>query len=103
MFQITENDINMILKDYQIDAECSSYTELQRYDYEEDDPASKNVRLIVKAELRDGCSLVLRFKNEEDAPQEVIEAQSRFAAQSTSTEAKSPRSSASRCSRRRTR
>ena len=80
MFQITENDINIILKDYNFDAECSSYTELQRYDYEEDDPASKNVRLIVKVELRDGCSLVLRFKNEEDAPQDVIEAQSRFAA-----------------------
>ena len=41
MFQITENDINIVLKDYHIDAECSSYTELQRYDYEEDDPASK--------------------------------------------------------------
>ena len=80
MFQITENDINIVLKDYHIDTKCSSYTELQRYDYEEDDPASKNVRLIVKVELRDGCSLVLRFKNEEDAPQDVIEAQSRFAA-----------------------
>lgn len=80
MFQITENDINIILKDYNFDAECSSYTELQRYDYEEDDPASKNVRLIVKVELKDGCSLVLRFKYEEDAPQDVIEAQSRFAA-----------------------
>ncbi len=80
MFQITVNDINIILKDYHIDAECSSYTELQRYDYEEDDPATKNVRLIVKVELKDGCSLVLRFKNEEDAPQDVIEAQSRFAA-----------------------
>ena len=41
MFQITENDINIILKDYNFDAECSSYAELQRYDYEEDDPASK--------------------------------------------------------------
>ena len=80
MFQITENDINIVLKDYHFDAECSSYTELQRYDYEEDDPASKSVRLIVKVELKDGCSLVLRFKNEEDAPQDVIEAQSRFAA-----------------------
>ena len=79
MFQITGSDINNILREYHIGAACSSYTELQRYDYEEDDPASKNVRLIVKAELDNGCSLVLRFKNEEDAPQEVIEAQSRFA------------------------
>ncbi len=80
MFMITENDINTILGDYHIDAECSSFTELQRYHYEKDDPESREVRLIVRAELEDGRSLVLRFKNEEDAPQDVIEAQSRFAA-----------------------
>jgi len=80
MFMITDNDINTILRDYHIDAECSSFTELQRYHYEKDDPESREVRLIIKADLEDGRSLVLRFKNEEDAPQDVIEAQSRFAA-----------------------
>ncbi len=80
MFMITADDIQPVLRDYHIDAECSSFTELQRYHYEKDDPASRQVRLIVKAELRDGPSLVIRFKNEEDAPQDVIEAQSRFAA-----------------------
>ena len=80
MFTVTIDDIKTILRDYHINAECSSFTELQRYDYEEDDPASKQVRLIVKAGLEDGHSLVIRFKNEEDAPQDVIEAQCRFAA-----------------------
>ena len=79
MFKVTNNDINIILRDYRIDAECSSYTELQRYYYEKDDPTSKQVRLIIRADLEDSRSLVLGFKNEEDAPQEIIEAQSRFA------------------------
>lgn len=80
MFTITADDIKTILRDYHINAACSSYTELQRYHYEEDDPSSREVRLIVKARLENGHSLVIRFKNEEDAPQDVIEAQSRFAA-----------------------
>lgn len=80
MFKVKADDINSILRDYHIDAVCSSFSELQRYHYEEDDPASRQVRLIVKAELEDGRSLVLRFKYEEDAPKDVIEAQSRFAA-----------------------
>ncbi len=80
MFSVTIDDIKTILRDYHINAECSSFTELQRYHYEEDDPTSKQVRLIVKAGLEDGHSLVIRFKNEEDAPQDVIEAQCRFAA-----------------------
>ena len=80
MFAVTVDDIKTILRDYHINAGCSSFTELQRYHYEEDDPTSRQVRLIVKARLEDGHSLVIRFKNEEDAPQNVIEAQSRFAA-----------------------
>lgn len=79
MFTITKQDINSILRDYSINAECSSFTELQRYYYEKEDSASKQVRLIVKTDLTNGCSLVMRFKNEDDAPQDVIEAQSRFA------------------------
>ncbi len=80
MFTVTIDDIRTILRDYHINAECSSFTELQRYHYEENDPTSKQVRLIVKARLEDGHSLVIRFKNEEDAPQDVIEEQCRFAA-----------------------
>ena len=80
MFTITERDIQKILFDYGIEGVCAAFSELQRYHYEKDDPASRQVRLIVKAVLESGASFVVRFKNEDDAPLEVIEAQSRFAA-----------------------
>ena len=80
MFTINESDINAIFQNYGIHAGCSSFKELQRYYYEKDDPESRQVRLIIRADLTDGRSFVLRFKNEDDAPQEIIEEQSRFAA-----------------------
>ena len=79
MFTVTKNDLQTVIRDYGIAGDCHSFCELQRYRYEANDPASKQVRLIVKAELQDGNSLVIRFKNEDDAPPEIIEAQSRFA------------------------
>ena len=79
VFTITENDIQNILLDYGIKGACTSFCELQRYHYEEDDPTSRQVRLIIRAEFDNGTVLVIRFKNEDDAPIEVIEAQSRFA------------------------
>ena len=80
MFTVSEKDIRPILRDYGIRAGDFTFRELERYRYEEEDPASRQVRLIVKADLGPGRSLVLRFRNEDDAPQEIIEAQSRFAA-----------------------
>lgn len=80
MLTITLQEICAVLRDYGIEPECVSFSELERYDYEQDDADSKQVRLIVRADLANGRSLVLRFKNEEDAPPDVIEAQSRFAA-----------------------
>ena len=79
MFTITKRDIDIILHDYGFQSECQTFAELQRYYYEKDDPESRQVRLIIRADLVDGRSLVLRFKNEDDAPQDTIEAQSRFA------------------------
>lgn len=79
MFTITEKDVQNVLKDYGIEGACTAICELQRYHYEEDDPSSKQVRLIIRAELDNGKQLVIRFKSEDDAPMEVIEAQSRFA------------------------
>ena len=80
MFTITESDVQSVLMDFGIEAPCASFCELQRYRYEKDDPASRQVRLIVRADLENGASYVVRFKNEDDAPMELIEAQSRFAA-----------------------
>ena len=80
MFTVTDQDIRTVLHDYDIQTESFSFAELERYHYEEEDPESRQVRLIVKVTLQDDRALVLRFKNEEDAPQEIMEAQSRFAA-----------------------
>lgn len=80
MFTITDKDICMVLHDYEMQTDSFSFAELERYHYEEEDPESRQVRLIVKVNLQDDRALVLRFKNEDDAPQEIMDAQSRFAA-----------------------
>lgn len=79
MFSITLEDVASILRDYGIASGISNISELQRYHYERDDPNSKEVRLIVKVDLEDASSLVIRFKNEEDVTLELIECQSQFA------------------------
>lgn len=79
MFNIACKDIEKILRDYQIFTKMNGFSELQRYHYESDDPNSKEVRLIVKVDLEDETSLVVRFKNEKDVTIELIESQSQFA------------------------
>lgn len=95
MLKITENDINGIFCDYGIPGRCRSFDELQRYDYEDYDPAGRYVRLIVKAETEDGRTFVLRFKNEEDVTPGIVEAQSRFAAALKERGIETPRTYAS--------
>ncbi len=73
MFTVTEKDIRIVLDDYGIQVENLTFTELERYNYDEEDPQTKQVRVIVKADLSNDHALVLRFKNEDDAPQEIIE------------------------------
>ena len=80
MFSITLEDVMSILHDYDIAVRINNISELQRYHYERNDPKSKEVRLIVKVDLEDASSLVIRFKNEEDVTLELIESQSQFAA-----------------------
>ena len=79
MFEISLADVNLILSDYAVPA-ATHWTELQRYHYEKKDPNSKEVRLIVRAYLADGTSLVIRFKNEHGVTLDLVEAQCRFAA-----------------------
>lgn len=95
MLKITEADINGIFGDYGIPGRCRSFDELQRYDYEDCEPAGKYVRLIVKAETEDGRSFVLRFKNEDDVTPDIVEAQSRFAAALRERGIETPRAYAS--------
>ncbi len=66
MFAVTKEDISRILNDFGIFLGVTAFSELQRYHYEEDDPASKEVRLIIKVELESGQAVVIRFKNESD-------------------------------------
>lgn len=79
IFTVNLQDISRIAHDFGISSSVVAFSELQRYRYEEDDPASKEVRLIVKAELNDGGAVVIRFKNESDVTLETVNAQSRFA------------------------
>lgn len=79
MFNISNENIEYILQDYNIFAEIRSVSELQRYHYERNDPNSKEVRLIVKVDLEDASPLVIRFKNEKDITLDLIENQSQFA------------------------
>lgn len=80
MFIVDQADINRILRDYGVWGKIKCFSELQRYDYEQNDYNAKNgVRLIVKAELESGLPLVIRFKNEADVTIEIVESQSCFA------------------------
>ncbi len=79
MFTVTKGDISLILNDFGIFSNVITFSELQRYHYEKNKPASKEVRLIIKANLNNGQSVVVRFKNESDVTLELINAQSRFA------------------------
>lgn len=79
MFTVTREDISSILEDFDIASKVIGFAELERYHYEKDNPQSKEVRLIIKADLDNGQSVVIRFKNEEDVTFDMITAQSRFA------------------------
>lgn len=80
MLKISIYDIEMILNDFEVPSKAVSFVELQRYDYENNKPDLKEVRLIVKAELNNGSSVVIRFKNEFGESLDLIEKQSEFAA-----------------------
>ena len=79
MFIVDRFDIDAILKDFGSFGAVKSVSELQRDHYEQNDPNSKEVRLIVKAGTASGEALVIRFKNESDVTKEIMESQCRFA------------------------
>lgn len=80
MFTVTEREIDPILRDFGIQADCAKLHELERYHYEKEDPSSTELRLIVKAELTDDRAVVIRLKNEKDVTLDIVNEQSRFAA-----------------------
>lgn len=79
MFKISLSDISKILLDYSIGENATGFSELQRYDYDGNNAGSKNVRLIIRVDLEGRSPVVMRFKNENNVNEEIVEAQSRFA------------------------
>lgn len=79
MFIVDINDIESILKDYHIFSKIIQITELQRYDYEKSNSLQKEVRLVIKVDLEELPSLVIRLKNESGVTIELIESQCEFA------------------------
>lgn len=66
------------MRQFGICEEISGTEELLRYHYERDNPGSKEVRLILKAAFPDRAPVVVKFKNERDITQALIQAQSAF-------------------------
>lgn len=79
MFTVERPDVERVLRDYGIPETLREFSELQRYHYERYDPDSREVRLILRLTLEGRAPLVLRFKNEEDVTQALLEGQCRFA------------------------
>lgn len=79
MFEVSIAEINTILQDYSFSSVATHFTELQRYNYQKTDPNSKQVRLIIRVYLSDSTSVVIRFKNENDVTQALMESQCQFA------------------------
>ena len=79
MFTVERPDVERVLRDYGIPETLRDFSELQRYHYERYDPDSREVRLILRLTLEGSAPLVLRFKNEEDVTQALLESQCRFA------------------------
>ncbi|MGI6691601.1 MAG: phosphotransferase enzyme family protein [Christensenellales bacterium] len=80
MFDVSMETVARILRDFHVPSKPVGFSELRRYHYERDDPASKEVRLIVRVALESGEAVVIRFKNEAGVSLDLINAQSRFAA-----------------------
>lgn len=79
MLQISLEDLERILTDFGICAKALAFSELQRDDYAQNGPDSKEVRLIVRVDLDQSPPLVVRLKHERDVTIDLIESQCRFA------------------------
>lgn len=90
MFEVTLGDIQKIVNEYRIDECPTAFYELQRYNYDEENQDSKEVRLIIKVVFEKHSAVVIRFKNEQNVTKERIEAQCSFAVQLSNGGIKTP-------------
>lgn len=79
MFCVEKREIQQVLQDYGICSVLKEFTELQSCYNEQNDLNCQEVRLIIRADLEDASSLVVRFKNEKGVTQELLESQCCFA------------------------
>lgn len=77
MFNIEKSDIKKVLARFGVEAELLSTETLLRYSYPDD---TRQVRLIMKCNMRCAAPLIVKFKNEEGVTRETIEAQCAFSA-----------------------
>ena len=78
MLTVEINELQAILAEYEITETVTQVEELLRYNYENHDPDSREVRLILKLLFLDRNPLVIKFKNEMDVTGELIEKQTEF-------------------------
>ena len=79
MLKVTLSDIQQIMNDYHITERAAGFSELQRYNYDNNNKSSKEIRLIIKVTFEKHSPVVTRFKNEKNVTEEMIEKQSKFA------------------------
>lgn len=79
MLKVTLSDIQQIMNDYHITERAAGFSELQRYNYDNNNKSSKEIRLIIKVTFEKHSPVVMRFKNEKNVTEEMIEKQSKFA------------------------
>lgn len=78
MFSVTDREIAVVLQRFGIQENLAGWKEIQRHAYEKADPQTKEVRLILKVDLADGSSFILKFLREDEHPREQVEEQSAF-------------------------
>lgn len=77
MLTIEAGDLQMVLEAFGIQGRLVQTEELLRYDYE-DEPARKDVRLILKCQFADRGPLVVKFRHETDVTKELLTEQIQF-------------------------
>lgn len=79
MFAVDCAEVQNILLDYQLTSRVTGISELQRYDYKQEETCSGSVRLIIRIDLADEPPLVMRLKHEADVTADLVERQCQFA------------------------
>lgn len=77
-FCVNPSAVQDVLAAYGVLSPVIRLSELRRYRYQQSDPASREIRLILRVQTADGTDLVLKFLNEQAHPQMQVEAQSAF-------------------------